>query len=67
MPRQLSINMPMTYNILTMGCTAQSPSVYPVDSQLASRNWPNSEDTRPAAAMTSIESALEMKSPISIA
>lgn len=48
---------------LTIGCAAQRPKEYPVDSQLASRSLSNSEETLPAAAMTSVASALEMNSP----
>jgi hypothetical protein len=53
-----------TPRLLTIGCAAHKPSVYPVDNQLASRKRLNSEAIRPAAAMTSVASALDMNSPI---
>jgi hypothetical protein len=49
---------------LTIGCTAQRPSIYPVASQLASRSRLNSEEMWPAAAITSVASALETNSPV---
>lgn len=49
---------------LTIGWAAQRPNVYPVDSQLASRSRLNSDEMRPAAAITNVPSALEMNSPI---
>lgn len=46
-----------------MGCAAQRPNEYPVDNQLASWSRWNSDEIGPAAAMTSVPSALEMNSP----